>query len=285
MNSFYSLIKFSTNPVASDHVTIGLLLRSDNNFFLKFSDRKIKGVLRLFDEDISFLDYFQKQLYARIDEANKDITRSKSQLFDIPSLLTADFVNHLNKSANNLIQFTEPSLISKSIDESEFKKLYALLVDKSEIDVFAFKEKSEKLQQNIYSNLISKVKDKIHTNYTIDNRLIPSIYFKIDLDCIGKNGSIIAAKSLDLEFSSPTIDRYLSHYSMIIPKLRSFSNNDADSFYLITDEPDSRSSENYKYWEAINKEEKLYKVIRSEESSKIVSEIENKDAKMFLPLE
>lgn len=282
MKSFYTLIKFSTNPVASDQITIGLLLRSENKFFLKFSDRQIKGVLRLLDDEISIIDYFRKQLSTRIDEANVNIAHSKSQLFDIPSLLTSDFVNHLNKSSNNLILFSEPSLISKSVGEEEFNKLFSIFVDKTEYETFTLVDKSYKMKYNITEKLISRVKDKIHTNYSIDNRIIPSLYFKIDLDCIGRNGSLIAAKSLDLEMSSATIDKYLSHYSIVIPKLKSFSNRPEDSFYLIVDEPESRVSENYKYWEAVNKEKELYNVVPSEESDKIASEVEVKGAKTFL---
>lgn len=279
MKSFYTLIKFSTNPVSSDQITIGLLLRSENKFYLKFSDFQIKAALRLIEDDSNFLNYFIKQLESRISEVNTSIQNSNSLLFDMPYLLTSDFVSHLSKSSNNRIIFTEPSLVSKDINEEDFNKMFSLFVHKIDSTDEEESNKGSKLVSNIQQKLLSKVENLIHTNYTIDNKIIDSLFFRINLDCIGKNGSIIAAKSIDLSLSPQTIDKYLSHYSFVITKLKTNS----DSFYLIADEPESKSSDNYKFWEAINKEE-LYKVVHSENSDRIANEVEEKGATTFLPI-
>ncbi|MHB8335802.1 MAG: hypothetical protein ACYDEE_00095 [Ignavibacteriaceae bacterium] len=284
MNSFYSLIKISTNPTSGDQITVGLLLKTENRFFLKFSDRRIAVSLRLRDEEDRFFSFFKNQLENRISEFNSNSSKIKSELFPPQSFLTSDFFSHLKKSSNNLIQFSEPSIVSGDFSEEQFNKLYEIFVEKIPVTLSQESNKDEKLYINVEQKLIHKVEKKVHTNYDITPKIVPSLNFSYKLDCLGKNGSIISAKSLDFNFTPQTIERYLVRYEVVLSKLSEIYGNGGNKAFIIADEPTIKNSENFNIWEAIKKSP-FFEVKSSDNANEIADYIEQKNARMFLPVE
>jgi len=284
MNSFYTLIKISTNPTSGDQITVGLLLKTENRFYLKFSSRKITASLRLRDEDDRFFSFFKAQLENKISNFNSELAKDDSALFHPQTFLTSDFFSHLKISSNNLIQFSEPSIISDVFSEEQFNKLYEMFVEKISSSNSKEQNKEEKLYNNVEQKLIRKVENKVHTNFDITQKIIPSLNFSYKLDCLGKNGSIISAKSIDFNSSPSSIDHNLIRYEIVFSKLSDIYGNGEKKTFIIADEPVTQKSENYNIWEEIIKN-KSFDVISSVNAEEIADYISQTNARMFLPIE
>lgn len=282
MNTFYTLIKISTNPSSGDQITVGLLLKTKQRFYLKFSERKINLSLRLYEEDERFFNFFKAQLENKVNEFNMQLSGVDNNFFHPETFLTSDFFSHLNKSSNNLVQFSEPSIVSGDFTEEQFNKLYEIFVEKLLERSNKEMAKDERFFRNVEEKLIRKVENKIHTNYDINSKIISTLNFSFRLDCIGKNGSIISAKSLDFNSSSQIIERNLIRYEVVLSNL---CNSDTErKAFLIADEPENKKKENYNIWETINKKSDVFEIVNSEEADKIAHYIDKNSAKKFLPV-
>ncbi len=282
MNTFYTLIKISTNPSSGDQITVGLLLKTKQRFYLKFSERKINLSLRLYEEDERFFNFFKAQLENKVNEFNMQLSGVDNNFFHPETFLTSDFFSHLNKSSNNLVQFSEPSIVSGDFTEEQFNKLYEIFVEKLLERSNKEMAKDERFFRNVEEKLIRKVENKIHTNYDINSKIISTLNFSFRLDCIGKNGSIISAKSLDFNSSSQIIERNLIRYEVVLSNL---CNSDTErKAFLIADEPENKKKENYNIWETINKKSDVFEIVNSEEADKIAQYIDKNSAKKFLPV-
>jgi hypothetical protein len=278
LNSFYTIIKLSPNPVSSDQISIGILLRSDSKFYLKFSERKINTVRKLLQGDFNLVKYFIKELEKEVDKANKILTEESNVLFNYDSILTSEFFLHLNRISQNLILFSEPSRIEGIDSEEKFNNLFNLFIDNQ--SAISYKSpKSEALVKNVEEKLINRVKDKVHTRINIDKRIIPSLNFTLNIDAIGLNGDIISAKSLDFNKEYRTIETILYRYKIVLSKIEEKYSKRKEAF-IIADEPESKNSENYNIWEILHKES--FKVYPSEDAGKVAEYIEEKNVRKFI---
>jgi hypothetical protein len=111
--------------------------------------------------------------------------------------------------------------------------------------------------------------------------MIPSIVNPFEIDCIGKNGSLIGAKSISFLHKKQTISAHVNSYMNVIFHMSDKFSSDNNSFYLISDEPSKIDSDEHRIWEKLLKEEK-FSLINSEECYKIADKIEEKNAGKFL---
>jgi hypothetical protein len=285
MKSFYTLIQISPNPSAGDLITVGLLLKTENNIYLKFSESKIKIAQRYLGLDENLIPYFKKQLENEINSTNEKLLYNTPGFFDSNSNITADYFSYLNKISNNLIQFSKPSYIADDFTSEQFLKFYKMMVDKTESDVLYETIEENKLSFNVREKLIQRVENKIHTNIVINKKILPSLYFSLNIDCIGKNGSIVSAKSIDFNSSIQTIERNIIGYDIVLAELNKKFANKKNIAFVIADEPDQKESVNYNIWEALRKKELLkFDIVKSDESESVAEFIEGTNAHKFLDI-
>jgi len=280
MHSYYVIIKIATNTTSGDSISVGLLAFNGKNFTIKFSDRKINAAMRLIDDNKLF-GYFKKQIEERVKEENIKSSTNSNQLFNQKAFLSSDFFAHLKKSSNNLVQFSNPSLIKDIIGEKQFYKLFELFVDKFEEEMLLHKNKSELFNKNIETKLIHRIEPRVHTNITINAKMVPSIYFPFTFDCLGKNGAIVSVKAIDFNNQPQTIDKNLMRYQMLLPKLYDRYSKNNNRAFIIADEPEIKKSEAYNIWEIINSNPD-YEVKNSEEVEMVAEFIEESNAQKFL---
>jgi hypothetical protein len=286
MKSFYNIIKIATNATSGESVAVGLFVYSGNKYFVQFSDNKKKIAKMLMESGSELVDYLSKQITQKTEELNQILSDDKSRLFKTTSLINSNYFNYLNKYSNNVLQFSSSYIIIDKLEEGAFQKLFASLIDSSEI-LTTVKDNDQAIQfyDRINKNLIEPVKDKVHTNIRLNKMVIPSLYFNYEMDCLGMNGVFIGAKSIDFNSSNYNIDKEVSRYfqvSMLLAKNYQKDKKE-NNFYIIGDEPNSNSSKNHKIWESINKQ-KIFKIIHSEESNIIAYKIEETAAHTFLKL-
>jgi hypothetical protein len=283
MNTFYSLIKIAPNPASGDNITIGIIVSDASGFRYRFSKSRIGIVKKLIGDTNGILAYIEKQISAKIDSENKSFFNDR---LDTISRLTESYFNYLNNYCNGILQFSKPGKIFDSLNDEKFEKLYKLLVDKEGDEISALQsDKNNRISaffSKVETRLIDRVSDKIHVKEKFNSDIIPSLLTPFEMDCIGKNGSLIGAKSISLEQSQQTIASHLNSYMNVIFHLSyKYAGNQPNNFYLIADEPTSVNSAEHDIWEKLRREDK-FTLLQSDECDKIAVKIEEKRATKFL---
>jgi hypothetical protein len=285
MNSFYNIVKIARGQTSHDSIAIGLIAFSDDRYEILFSDRKIKIARTLLGDDSDLIEFFETQLINWIDSLNKSLGTSESLIFP-EKTIGADYFDYLSRYSNNLIQFSKPFLLGKKINSSDFKELFSLLID-NENQIHPEKNVNyEDFTERIRTKLIEEVKDKVHVYAKLTEKEIPSLYFPFEMDCIGMNGVITAAKSIDFNLTEYSIDRNLSHYFQVSSLIvRSYGKAKVDNnLFLIADEPKAITSKEHQIWEKLKKQQQFV-LINSEESGLVTSKINETKAHKFLNFE
>lgn len=286
MNSFYNILKIARDTSSNDSVSIGLLVYSNEKFFLQFSAKKIRIAKSLISDNSDIIDFFQSQMTSRINSLNEAFRLDESKLFPEKNIYSASYFDYLNRYSNNLVQFSKSYPLSKTLNQNDFEQLFNLLIGDDFQSTFQEVTKWQEFEYRVKNKLLDQVKDKVHIYARLTEKVIPSLYFTYDLDCIGINGVITAAKSIDFNRNENTIDRNISHYFQISTLLaKNYSKDKSDNnFYLIADEPELTNSKAYQIWTKLKKQ-KQFEIIHSEEAEKVAYKIYETKAHKFLDLD
>jgi len=287
MKSFYSLIKISPNEMSGESLTIGLILSTEGKLRLKFSKTKKNLAKSILPAAGSIIDFLENEIQHKVDEQQKILTQNKNFLFELPTLFSADYFSYLSKYSNGLLKFSEPAIIADIIDDEKFEQLFRLFVydDQNNSEKTLLKNKSieKAFYQKVETNLIARVKDKVHTNQSLDNQIVPTLFKPFQIDCLGLNGVLIGAKSLPFTQSKETLHKNINTYISVIAHLSSAHNKSLaeNKFYLIADQP-KKHSPAYELWKQLFNNEKLIKLISADESGQVADLIEEKKAVKFI---
>ena len=126
MQTFYSIIKIAPNTMTDDCLSIGLLVCDGSKYWLQFSEDRKNASKRLMDDNAESVDFIVKQITLHIQKLNKDIAKSKKELFPLNTLLTSEYFTYLNNYSNGLLRFSKPSFLNDVINQDNFLKLYVL---------------------------------------------------------------------------------------------------------------------------------------------------------------
>lgn len=286
MKSFYTLIKVRTNQLSGDSLTIGVVVFNEFKFKVQFSKQKISTARSLVDIDSKFFDLIIKEIKQNLESINKDFDSYKNGLLNVDYKFNDLYFDYVSRYSNGIIEFTTPKFIALKNTENEFSKIFSMFVDKSIFTEDLNSEKKiieENFHKRIKTNLIDRVEEKVHTNIKLDNDIIPTLINTFELDCVGKNGVLIGAKSISFNQSKDTIHKNLNTYISIIAHLskKYHKGLDVNQFFLIADEPKVNTDE-YRLWNSIRKEDDIIKVKTSEESTSIAELILSKKASTFI---
>jgi hypothetical protein len=285
MKSFYSLIKIAPNSLSDDNLTIGIILSDKHGFRYKFSKEKKQISKSLVSVDNSIIDFLELEIEKKINETNLNFKKSKLELFDFNQNLSSGYFDYLSKYSNGILKFSKPNYIASDLNDSQFEELYKLFVDSTDVNVQKkIKSIDKAFYDRINTNLIERIKDKVHTNFKFDSNLIPTIT-TFDMDCIGLNGVLVGAKSLPFTQSKDALQKSIQTYISVIAHLSKEKNkNLADNqFFLIADSPTStKNTTELKFWNQLFQNESLFKLIPSDESEMVAEIIEKRQAHKFL---
>jgi hypothetical protein len=287
MKTFYSLIKIVSNELSGDSMTIGILVSSPEGLFFKVSKAKKAMAKSMLSIDGTLIDFIEREMVGKVNEQNSRLSQSKSGLFEASTFINQEYFSYLSKYSNGLLKFTSPILIADKIDQSSFLKLYGLFVD-SHIEPASKKDISVKSFEKMFysrvsSNLIEKVKDKVHTNELIGSDIVPTLSHPFEIDCVGLNGVLIGAKAIAFTQSKETLSKSLNTYISVIAHLSATYQKamEKNNFYLIADEP-QRNSPVYQLWSELYRNESLVKLVSSNDSGEIAEKIDSSGASRFI---
>lgn len=284
MKPFYSILKFSPNSRTSDSLGVGFIVSDGEKFHFMHSPNKLGVAKKLSEGAPKQIDFAVNEISATISQLNKQIEKNRSGLFEKETFFTQSYFDYLNSYSHGLLQFTEPKTIADELDEEKINKLFELFIDKIPVKV----KKEEKVnltkfRRKIETNLIRRVEKRVHVNQVFNAQTTPILLADYTLDCIGKNGSLIGAKSIPFNKGKAALNRDISTFINIAAHLsRKYSDIREDRFFLVADEPKNRTSDLHHYYSEIRKNEKLLKVISSDDAAEVAELIEEKNAQMFL---
>lgn len=279
MKFYYSILKISPNTSSGDAISIGLLAFDSERAIVCFSESRKSLAKKLVNPNL--IDFFCKQIQTKVKEVNKSHKNDLKSLFKNDFVFETTYIDYLSNYSNGLIQVSKSNVFLSKLNDSNFEILFETVIEKIEIKP-AHKTKSINFVKVVQDKLINRVKDKVHTNIHIDNTLIPSLFFSYDLDCIGKNGVFVGAKSIDFTNKKNTLDGTISHYSSLIAVLSANHSKDIakNNFYLIAEEPALTSVPEYEIWDTIQ-HNPLFKVIHPEQADIVADKIEKSKATKF----
>lgn len=285
MNSFYSLVKISPNSFTQDSIIIGLIVFDGNSFHFQFSDLKKRIAKSLMKTDSKQIELLVKEIAANLQKVNNQSQKQEHTFFNINQPISEDYFEYLSKYSNGILGFTAPKAIYDRINTVKFNQLFHLLVDQIEL---IQKEKSSEKEIQFYktvtTKLINRVANRVHTNIELDSKFAPTLLSAFKIDCIGKNGSLIGAKTLPLTKTTATLHKELNTYISVIAHLKTLKavKHENNQFFLISDEPSSKTSEEFRIYKQLKDAESIFKLISSDESESVAEKIENQNAQMFL---
>lgn len=286
MKTFYSLIKIRTNQLSDDNVTIGLLLYNEMDFKISFSKNKITAAKSLLKSNSKIVDTIVKEITSSIGNFNSNKSKYDASLWHLENKFDDTYFEYLSKYSNGFLSFTAPRFIDTTNSLDSFNKMFKLFVDeKFGLEILNDDKRvvEQSFNERIERNLIQKVEKKVHTNYAFDNTIVPTLFNPFNMDCIGKNGVLIGAKSLSFTNTKETLHKNINTFVSVIAHLSATYNKDIknNKFFLIADEP-KYNSEEHKIWKQIHDADRIIKLISSDESEQVADLIIDKKATTFI---
>lgn len=285
---FYTLLRVVPNPASGEAVVVGLVLFDGTRHAMQVSTLKLRLAVWLAKQAETTIRYAVRQIEARV-EADTALRRQAlltGNLPDSSQLMNRADWEYLARYSNGMLRVD--SLMNVALFSGEditmvFNQLYASLVDSNE------PLKSNRVKPLVKSSirtLIQRVKSQVHTNIKLTPKLLPDLFFNLNLDCVGMNGSLIGAHSLPIDQLG--IDTLQQHFSECRFAIKSLSEHykphkpQLNILYILADEPDEQvEPDKHKFWRAIQGEPML-KVLPTDEAEQVADQIERTGARMFL---
>ena len=289
LQPFYTLLRVVPNPASGEAVVVGLVLFDGERHFMRISARKLRLAVMLANHAEASIRFAVRQLETRVEQdtaARRQALMENAAPEEGRLVRRADW-NYLSRYMNGMVQVDASQNVMLFEGEealTAFNQLYENLVAANE--TAKQPRKAEVLVKAPVRALIQRVKPQVHTNVMLTPKMLPDLFFKLRLDCVGMNGSLIGAHSLPLEQYG--IDTLQQHYSECRFALKSLNqhykpkNPAGNKLYLLADEPDPAvDSDKHKFWQAIQGDSML-RVLRTDEAEMVADQIEETGAAMFL---
>lgn len=289
LQPFYTLLRVVPNPASGEAVVVGLILFDGERHFMQVSVRKLRLAVMLATHAEASIRFAVRQLQARVEQdtaARRQALMENTAPEAGPLVRRADW-DYLSRYMNGMVRVDAPQHVMLFEGEESltvFNQLYENLVAANEVAKKT--RKAEVLVKAPVRALIQRVKPQVHTNVVLSPKMLPDLFFKLRLDCVGMNGSLIGAHSLPLEQYG--IDTLQQHYSECRFALKSLNkhykpkNPAGNKLYLLADEPDPAvDSDKHKFWQAIQGDP-ILRVLRTDEAEMVADQIEETGAAMFL---
>jgi hypothetical protein len=285
---FYTLLRVVPNPASGEAVVVGLVLFDGTRHAMQVSTLKLRLAVWLAKQAETTIRYAVRQIETRV-EADTAVRRQAlltGNLLEPSKLMNRADWEYLARYSNGMLRVDSLMNVALFPDEdvtTVFNQLYSSLVDSNE------PLKSNRVKPLVKSSvrtLIQRVKSQVHTNIKLTPKLLPDLFFNLNLDCVGMNGSLIGAHSLPIDQLG--IDTLQQHFSECRFAIKSLSEHykphkpQSNILYILADEPDEQvEPDKHKFWRAIQGEPML-KVLPTDEAELVADQIERTGARTFL---
>jgi len=143
-----------------ERLSIGLLLRDEQNLHFRYSEHKLMIIKNLLDEGaFSLVESYLKNLQKEIEETKNS---------ELKDLLNDSYLNYLSRYANNILSFSAPESLSMDKTDDFFSSLYSeYIFDDKKVENFIFLEAKKALSnfkpQSFGPEIISGINPGLYT--------------------------------------------------------------------------------------------------------------------------
>ena len=275
MNSYYSILYASINPVIQDKVSIGLILTGENAVYFDYSKEKLSYLNRLFPKSAyNLLKDALKNIELIVGETQKnekinDLGLSFKSLKD--KMFSQQYVAYLSRYNQNLLRFSEPKHIDIEPTRAYFNTLFEKYIFKAHHEE---KKKGIDINSIVKNKLFPRINERVNINKELTIEDIDTLVMPVNIDFIGKNGNPVAGKTINFESRNYDLK---AHFNDIISLIQAFDvKNEQGKYYVIGNEPENTNSEQHKLWNHVRGLNYL-DFVPINEIEKIAEYIENED--------
>ncbi len=275
MNSYYSILYASINPVIQDKVSIGLILTGENAVYFDYSKEKLSYLNRLFPKSAyNLLKDALKNIELIVGETQKnekinDLGLSFKSLKD--KMFSQQYVAYLSRYNQNLLRFSEPKHIDIEPTREYFNTLFEKYIFKAHHEE---KKKGIDINSIVKNKLFPRINERVNINKELTIEDIDTLVMPVNIDFIGKNGNPVAGKTINFESRNYDLK---AHFNDIISLIQAFDvKNEQGKYYVIGNEPENTNSEQHKLWNHVRGLNYL-DFVPINEIEKIAEYIENED--------
>ena len=275
MTAQYSILKVSLNELLGDEVSVGLFIDTGDLLWFEYSEEELTKVKKIMPVGVESLEAYLKAIKSSVaSRRSRDYSPIQIHL----NKNYATVLSHLSSTYNNILKITKPKpVVLGQNNDDEFTKFYnELFKISSDIPVKTEKHESKKI---VRENLIQPLNDIVHTDVVM-SKVFPELFFSTKIDCIGKNGSYIAAKHIDFEMGFQTVDTHFSHYNILLDYINRTKEEDCKAFIIAVAPADNAVSSYHKLWDFINNDDK-FTIKAPQQSSEVVDSVLRSNATKF----
>jgi hypothetical protein len=233
MNTFYSIITATINPLTNESIALGLLLSDGSQSRYDFSANRLSLVKSLVAfEQYRFIKDYLRSFNTIIEKFDQNripepgLNELKENL-----IINEPYVQYMSVYGQNVIKVSSPVRIDLEINEANFRKLFIKFIDKQEEP----KVRTKKSIFQIKDDFSESVADYFTAERELPINEFPGLGLPVRVDLFGKNDQIVIVQFVDLERQINYIktDFYdLEHINHSIEKKKMF---------LVTQEPNKKT--------------------------------------------
>ena len=249
MNTFYSIISATINPVTNENIAVGLLLSDGKKSLYSFSTNRLSLVKSLVTKyQYWFIRDYLKSFQTIIEKVEKK-ARAQLELDELkePLVVSEPYINYMSIYGQNVITASSPERIDIDVNQGNFNKLFVKFIDKQEQS----RSKAKKTIMQTKDVFSERVKDHFTADKELSVGEFPNLDLPVTVDLFGKNEQVVIAQFVDLERQINFIktDLYdVEHIYQVIDK---------KLIFLISQEPDKKSfPQQHHLWQQTRKDSK-----------------------------
>jgi hypothetical protein len=225
MKGFLSIVRYVSDPVSNENIAVGVLMVSnEGKVYFKTSKNKLNLVKKINPKSYKLVLFTLNQLALKLgvdDKYSQSIFKNNSGLRGL------DFLENLHSYNNGLIQFSKPiQLEDEVLNYDSLMALFKKYVEKDYSELaYADEKTTSGYQVRLNEKLHEPLRERIDVQFKLQKEQIRTLYFDYEIDAIGVNGRIYAAKSIDINHYQKVgeLQRQIAEFESLINRLKIFA--------------------------------------------------------------
>ena len=266
MKTFYTILYANIRPSVDERVSIGLLLRNEQQYFFEYSTDKLDIIKGLFTaEAFGLLRNYLKNLKSYLSLPPETIGIS-----DLPmdthrkDFLEASYVEYLSRYSNNLIAFDTPKIIDIPFQQETFDRLFVKYV-------FGLQKKIThdipSIVEKVRTQLYPQIQSFVNIDTLITPEVLPTLVTPAKVSFVGLNEVPVAGQVADFEKRPYDLEGNINRL-IVLQQAFEWNNAFHGKYYVIGDEPPKYLTSQHTLWHQVRTNKHL-SLISSDETEQI----------------
>jgi len=249
MNTFYSIITATINPLTNESIALGLIVSDGSQSRYDFSSNRLSLVKSLVGfEQYRFIKDYLRSFHAIIEKLDKS-RKVESGLSELQEnlIINEPYIQYMSVYGQNVIKVSSPVRIDLEINEANFRKLFIKFIDKQEEP----KIREKKSIFRVKDDFSESVKNHFTPERELPVKEFPRLSLPVTVDLFGKNEQIVIVQFVDLERQINFIKTDFFDLEQINRSIKK------KTMFLVTQEPNKKTfSQQHHLWNQTRKDSK-----------------------------